>query len=328
MTSHIDDYNDHSIETNTYTGTGADLDIKGLGLQPDLVWMKPRSATNAHTLVDAVRGVTKRIWTNNSNAEAAEAESLKTFNSDGFTLGNHSTINTSGVTHVAWNWKETATAGFDIVSYTGTGSAQTISHSLGVAPEMAFFKKRSEAFNWLVYTKLIDGSLDYLVLNTTAAKSDSGWSTLINSSSQLAMEGDSDGLNDNGETYIAYLFASIPNYSAFGKYTGNGNAAGPFVYTGLSVKYLLQKRADSSSNWQLMDIVRDDAHDGPGNPIKRRLKAEGNGAEFDGVSTDTQFDFLSNGFNVRDTDLGINASGGTYIYAAFAEHPFKTARAK
>ena len=136
--------------------------------------------------------------------------------------------------------------------------------------------------------------------------------------------GTSGDFNGTTDDIIAYCWTPIAGYSSFGAYTGNNNADGPFVYTGFRVKYLLQKRRDDGGNWQLMDIVRDDHY----NPLTRRLKAEGNDAEFDGVSTNTQFDAYSNGFKIRDTDSGINASSGLFIYAAFAEHPFKTARAR
>ena len=326
------------FDIKTYTGTGADLDIKGLGFKPDLVWMKPRSAANDHVLVDAVRGVTKRLFSNLNNAESTAAESLKTFNSDGFTLGDHSSVNTSGVTHVAWNWDAgtaavgspgssgdmtasvqwvNATAGFSIskVVKPDNTADQTFEHGLGAKPSVVLQRRYDVAEDWYWYTSEVDGSHDFLILNSDAAKSDTSTPAPTNS---LATT-----MNAAGN-YIVYCWTPIPGYSAFGIFDGSGSAtAGPFQYCGFRPKMVIRKGITESGYWGIFDSARESIY----NPVNQQIYLDGTSAEGNDASN-WPMDFLSNGFNIRGANHQYtNKSGNKYIWMAFAEHPFKIARA-
>jgi len=343
------------FDTKTYTGTGADLDIKGLGFKPDLVWMKPRSAANDHVLVDAVRGVTKRLFSNLTNAESTAAESLKTFNSDGFTLGDHSSVNTSNVTHVAWNWDagtsagtvksgatgQTITAsnswynqtsGFEILKYSGTGSAGKIGHNLNAPPAFIIIKQTSDHSstgngdgNWLVGHDGIGAGSGRLILNGTYANETSSAAAHWNSTTptnELFGLGTSGNVNGSGSTYAAYLWTAIPGYSAFGSYEGNGSTDGTFVYTGFRPRYILYKNADNSGrSWFVHDTERSPTNGGV-------IYITANQASTEGTNIGGDLDLLSNGFKWRTANNDQNNNGDTFIYACFAESPFKTARAR
>jgi hypothetical protein len=220
-------------------------------------------------------------------------------------------------------------AGFSIVSYTGNGTptiANSIGHGLNATPELIIVKNRDntiQPYNWAVFHKdLIDGStVRYLRLNTTDGQvTGSGHWRNTPPTSSVFYVGNDGPVNDSGDDYIAYCFAPVEGYSAFGSYTGNGSSDGPFIYTGFRPRFILQKRTDTAgSSWQILDTERD-----PFNLMNSPLLPESNSAE---VTAD-RFDSLSNGFKIRTSNGGQNASGGSFIYAAFAEHPFKTARAR
>ena len=342
-----DEINDPSkyfdVRTRMGSSDNTSIGLSGLNFQPDLVWDKSLTSSS-HTLIDAIRGATKYLSSNSNAAEATNADYFSAFTSDGFTTGDQDHGNTTNVVSWCWDagtaasganddgsidiasgdqWKN-ATAGFSITKYTGTGSSATVGHGLGAKPKFIIVKRTDSAADWAVQHTSLSADKVIWLNKADDAETDSGshWLDAEPTNTVFTIK-DHAEVNASSGTYIAYCWTDIPGYSSFGAYTGNNNADGPFVYTGFRVKYLLQKRRDDSGNWQLMDIVRDDYY----NPLTRRLKAEGSDAEFDGVSTNTQFDAYSNGFKIRDTDSGINANGGLFIYAAFAEHPFKTARA-
>jgi hypothetical protein len=224
-----------------------------LDFKPDWVWYKERSNVGDHTVHDIVRGAGERLFTADTSAESLDANSLQAFESDGFQIGTNSDVNGNTETYVGWNWlaggsassnsdgsitstvSANTTAGFSIVSYTGTGSTATIGHGLGSAPLITLIKQRSSggtgsgAWNFITYQ--IDGSSDELTLNGTGAKADR--SITAPTSSVFSVD-TSDERNDSGQTYICYCFAEKKGYSKFGSYTGNGNADGTFVYTGIS----------------------------------------------------------------------------------------------
>ena len=309
------------FQATTYAGNGSTQSITNGGnsdLQPDLVWIKNRSAADSHVLTDAVRGATKIISSDSRDAETTDADTVTAFASDGFSLGDDDKVNTSSENYVAWQWKEGSTPGFDIVTYEGTGSGQNISHSLGVKPSVVMIKCRSDgSTHWIVN----DWGGDYankLKLNETEAASGSSGFVTGATSSNFTLGTDSD-VNGSSRTYVAYCFAEIPGYSSFGTYTGNGNADGVFVWTGFSPSFIMYKVTSTTDSWEIYDTTRQTF-----NPYGTQLKANLNNAETD----DTRIDILSNGFKARSTNTAVNASSATYIYMAWAESPFKTATAR
>jgi hypothetical protein len=315
-----------------YTGTGSSLGVTGVGFQPDWVWVKSRSAATDHGLYDAVRGVQKQLKSNAVTAETTETTGITAFGSDGFTTGALAQLNTSAATYVAWNWKAgnnsgstnalgsiTSTvsanpqAGFSIVTYTGSGATATVGHGLGIAPSMILQKNRT-GYDWRVY-HVSAGNTNELYLNlTTAATTASTWNNTTPTATVFSI-GSGSAINGGGFACVAYCFAPVAGYSAFGSYTGNGSADGPFTYTGFRPAYVLIKRTDTTEEWHVHDIARDTY-----NLASADLYPNTSGAE---VTNFNQIDILSNGFKMRSANTGTNASGGTYIYMAFASNPFK-----
>ena len=313
------------FDATLWTGDNTARNITNSGaMQPDLVWVKSRStAGTSHVLIDAVRGANLALQSDLTNAEATFASSVTGFNADGFAIGTSNQVNLSPRTYVGWQWKEGATQGFDIVTYTGTGAARTVSHSLGVAPSMMIVRNRSDGtVNWRVYHKSI-GAANYLSLNLTnaSAAASSVWNNTEPTSSVFSVANDG-GSNGSGNNLVAYLFAEVAGFSKFGSYTGNGSSDGPFVFCGFRPRFIMVKRTDSTSNWTINDTSRDSY-----NVTAADLRANTSDAEVN-PNANTQNDILSNGFKVRHTAGVYNANGGTYIFAAFAEHPFKNALAR
>ena len=310
------------FQTKLYTGTGDDdlaITLDGdENMQPDMVWIKERNDTG-HTLVyDAVRGATKEVYTNLTNAESTNAATLKSFDSDGFTLGTGGGVNTDDNTHVAWCWKESADAGFDIVSFTGNITNRTISHSLSAVPHVLLTKNREASEAWVVYHSANTSApeTDYLVLNTNAATVDGNttWNDTAPTSSVFTVS-TSPAVNGDGEGMIAYLWSEKQGFSKFGGYTGNGNASdGTFVYTGFRPALVLVKATSRTGDWYLMDNKRDTI-----NSIDLSISANSSNAD---NNQGNFIDFLSNGFKLYLSGFGLNESGATYIYMAFAEQPF------
>ena len=320
-----------------YTGTGSSQSITGLGFQPDWTWIKERNAAADHGLYDAVRGVQKQLESNNSDAETTETTGLTAFGSDGFTVGALAQLNTSADTYVAWNWKAngagsantagtiastvsaSTTAGFSIVTYTGTGANATVGHGLGAVPSMYIVKKRSAGGdNWAIY-HISTGNTNFLRLDTTnAAQTFNLWQDTTPTSSVFYLSSDV-GINGSGATFVAYCFAQVAGYSAFGSYTGNGSTDGTFIFTGFRPRWVMIKRTDVSESWNIVDTSRDTYNQAGTNLYPNLTNAE---------STNNSCDVLSNGFKLRNTWDGANASGGTYIYMVFAENPFKYANAR
>jgi hypothetical protein len=330
------------FQTALYTGTGSSLANTFDGnsaMQPDFVWIKERSGVAYHALYDSSRGVEKQIESNTTAVETTEATGLTAFGSDGFTVGALAQVNTSSDTYVAWGWKVnggttssntegsiTSTvqvnqdAGFSIVQYTGTGTAATIGHGLGVAPAMYIVKNRDQAgTSWTVFHKDLTSNAYSLYLSDTTAQSNAVgyWNGTSPTSTVFSIKNTSGDVNTNTEDYIAYCFAEVQGYSKFGSYVGNGNADGPFVYTGFKPAFLIMKEYSSAGgNWVMFDNKRD-----PSNVTKTRLFP--NLANADNTTRD-YIDLLSNGFKLRDTDADHNQSGESMVYMAFAENPFVT----
>ena len=322
------------FNTVLYTGNGSTQSITGVGFQPDFIWVKDRTSAYYHELQDIVRGAGKGLFSNDTLAEIT-GRTLYQFDSDGFSLdGSQSTTNVNGDNYVAWNWLSSnttasntdgsitstvsanTTSGFSIVGYTGNATTgATIGHGLGVTPDVIIAKSRASADNWGFFHSSFS-SQQYMFLNTTAAKASASsvWNALPGSS--VFTVGDNASVNDNGNM-IAYCFAEKKGFSKFGSYTGNGNADGTFVYTGFKPAFVIMKRTDTTGNWLLFDNNRSSS--GGSNLIQQYLYPNLNDAE-DSDAT-RGIDFLSNGFKQRNDFSAINASGGSYIYMAFAEQP-------
>ena len=325
-----------------YTGNGTSQSINnsvnGISFQPDYVWLKSRSTADNNQNQDSVRGATKRLFSNLTDAESTSVNSLTSFNSNGFSVGADANYNGSGYSFVAWQWKAGgssssntngsitstvsagATQGFSVVTYTGTGANATVGHGLGVAPSMIILKSRVSATNWVVYHANLTSAAYVIQLNLTNAQSSSP--TIFNSTaptSSVFSIGTSSASNDT--SMVAYCFAAVKAFSAFGSYTGNSSADGSFVYLGFRPKYFLLKRIDTAGyDWFVLDSSRNTY-----NVTNSYLYPDLSNAE---ASAFNVCDFLSNGIKFRDSRGDWNGTGATYIYMAFAENPFKNALAR
>jgi hypothetical protein len=305
--------------------------------KPDLVWVKSRSQTYSHYLFDSVRGTgAKGISSNLTSAEGADAgTSISSFNSNGYTISAGDAI--SDTSAVAWQWQAgqgtttvntsgatssnvsvNSTAGFSVVTYTGTGANTTIGHGLSSAPKMVIVKNKGAAVAWAAWHTSI-ANTQYLVLNTDAAVATGAtwWNSTTPTSSVISV-GTSTSTNASGNTYVAYCWAEIAGFSKFGSYTGNGSADGPFIYTGFRPKFVLVKNSQTGGSWVIHDTSRNTY-----NVADSTLYPNYSNAE---ASADAPFDILSNGFKFRGT--GVNDSGETHIYMAYAENPFKNSNAR
>ena len=317
------------FNTLLYTGNGGTNAQTGVGFQPDFTWIKARSNAENHNLFDAVRGVTKRIRSNGSEAEDTRTTSLTAFGTDGFTLGSGSQVNTNGWTFASWNWKANgagsantvgsvsstvsvnATSGFSIVSWQGTDANASVGHGLSKAPTMVFYKTRGLGESWVVYNKQI-GAGNKLILNDTSASSSSStnFQNGLDPNNSVFYVG-ANATNKN-TPMIAYCFTDVQGYSKIGSYTGNANADGTFVYTGFKPAWLMVKNTATTSSWEVWDAKRNTF-----NPTAKSIFPDGAGAEYDYTN---RVDLLSNGFKLRTTSSP-NGSGNTHIYMAFAEAP-------
>ena len=325
------------FNTLLYTGNnGSDRSITGVGFQPDLVWNKNRSASANHNLWNGVTGITQRLTSSGTQASENYSSEFKSFDSDGVTITQNAgslDINNSSYNYVNWNWlgangtasnsdgsitstvSANTTSGFSIVSYTGTGSNLTAGHGLGSVVKMFFVKELSNANSWEVY-HVSEGAGKNAQLNSNAAFESQGssrWNSTAPTSTTISIGTDS-GVNRSSSNYIAYCFAEKKGYSKFGSYAGNGNANGPFAYTGFKPAFVIIKVSEGGTgDWQMYDNKRVGY-----NAANYRLKPSSDAAE----ATDEPIDILSNGFKLRTTGGSFNASGDDYIYMAFAESPF------
>lgn len=318
--------------------------VTGVGFQPDFTWWKARSAVQSNVVFDVIRGSNSYLLTNTTDAEATQSGAW-TANSDGWT--SQSGAFSSSVDYVAWNWKASGstvtntagsitstvsantTSGFSVVTYTGTGTqGPTVGHGLGVAPKMIILKCRNTTDDWNVYHASLGASY-WLQLDTTAAAftgyNGGSWNNTAPTSSVFTVNSPSGYptgfTNQNTITYVAYCFAEVAGYSKFGSYTGNGSADGPFTYTGFRPRFVMIKRSDAAGNWYIFDTTRSTT-----NVISEYLFPNRSDAE---TTNANLIDIISNGFKLRSAVSGDwNASGGTYIFAAFAEAPQKFALAR
>ena len=322
------------FNTKLYTGNGSTQSITGVGFAPDMVWTKKRSATDFHAINDKVRGALKIVFPNTTDAEDTSSGCLTSFDSDGFSLGSNSGFNANTATFASWNWKANGqgsantdgsinttatsvntTSGFSICQYTGTGSAATVGHGLGAVPKMMLVKKTSGSESWGVYHHSI-GNTKFLQLNATGAEGTSSafWNNTTPTSSVFSI-GTENGVNQSGQTYVAYCFAEKKGFSKFGSYVGNGNANGSFIYLGFKPAFVMIKYAFSggTGSWHMYDNKRKGYN-------TENDYVQANTTSSENSDTD-QVDLLSNGFKCRANGSETNTNGGTMIYLAFAEEP-------
>ena len=335
------------MAATTYTGTGASGNAVsnatnntiGTTFQPDFVWIKSRSvAATDHALSNVVAGFTLGLSSNNTAAEFNQSSNFTSVSATGFTVqGTSTSYNQNAAAYVGWQWKANGTgvsntngsitstvsantmAGFSVVTFNSNATAgATVGHGLGVAPNMIFVKSRSIVGDWGVYHSAV-GNTGGLILDTTAATNTTVqfWNNTSPTSSVFSLGNGSTINPTSGTTMVAYCWAAVSGYSAFGSYTGNGSADGTFVYLGFRPRFIMLKRTDTTSNWLIIDSSR-----GTYNADQNRLFPNSSVAE----DTSENYDLLSNGFKPRDA-AGL-ANNGTIIYAAFAENPFNSSRAR
>jgi hypothetical protein len=332
--------------TLLYTGNATDdrnltNDANAGDFKPDFIWLKERSSTSSHQLINSTRGSQFALMADSNAIEDEDANRVQAFQTNGFQVGTASTVNQDTITMVAWQWKAnggtTTTndasstsigtvdsviqantdAGFSIVTFTGGSNTFSMAHGLGAVPEMIWSKRRdTDTGNWHVYHKAT-GKLGATFLNTTGAFADAPYFGDTDPTSTVFSQ--SNSAIENGEGAVAYCFRSIQGYSNIGSYTGNGNANGTFVYTGFKPAWVLYKKSSAAENWHILDNKRDTL-----NPNSFAIDANNVNAEANDANL--QMDFLSNGFKLRTSHGTANGSGETYIYYAIAEHPFVSSK--
>ena len=324
----------------TYQGTGASKTFAGLGFGPDLIWTKQRSSTGEPRIQNQITGTGKQLRPNSDAGPLNENNNVTAFNSDGYTIGVNGDINSSSHTHVAWLWDcgtaaatpstdgsitlnhqwVNAEAGFSMSTWDGTAATATVGHGLSGTPEFIIVKLHDEANEWSVYHKSL-GNTHFLTLEDTDASEDNNYLWNDTSPTDTVYTVDtSSRVNGSGHKYIGYAWTPIKGFSAFGSYEGNSSTEGVFQYTGFDVKWLMIKRTDNTSPWSIFDNAR--------SRNENNHVIEANEYTAEQTPTNRQVDLLSNGFKNRATSSNTNATGATYVWMAFAEYPFKTARAR
>ena len=326
------------FQVNAYAGGSNPETITNGGnsdLQPDWIWHKRRDSAASHYVLDSSRGVNSTVFTNTNAAQDTATGYFASFDSDGFTTGSDSAMSYSGRTYVAYQWKMNGgtttsgagndsvstsahqadtTAGQSIVTWTGNGSDNaTVKHGLSVKPTMILTKRLDDTGHWQSNNWVSEQ--DYaqkLKWNDTDAQTSSDDFVKSADSNVFTLGTDAD-VNANGSTYVGYCFAEVQGFQHFGQYTGNGNAEGPFIYTGFAPAFIIVKRWDSTTAWHLYDSGRQDFNDA----ARPTFKVNGSDADFDKA-----IDFCASGFKIRDTTGDANVAGGAYVYWAVAKRPF------
>ena len=292
-------------------GQAVVFDDTDTDMSPDLVWIKSRNDVHPGEVYDTVRGVTKRIYTTDADAETTNAEGLNTFGSDGFTVGSQDHVNENTKLFVSYNWLESTTSGLDVVGYTGTGSARTVSHGLGVKPDMISIKRLDAGGTWHAYHQAITADAVIEPDTQVALKDNANFMNDTEPTTSVFTVNVYDEVNASSGDFIAHCFAPKQGFSKMGSYEGNGNADGQFIYTGFRPAFVQLKSVDSTSDWFTFDNKRL-GYNVDNNPMLTNASAA--------VATTDMIDILSNGFKIRiATDPNV---AETYIYAAFAEAPF------
>ena len=350
--TNIDDPSEH-FNTILYSGnSGNPRSLTGVGFKPDFLWVKRRNAAERHLLTNAQMGVESGAYKWLDSSDTADdfggGYGVASFDTDGFTFkGVDATWNASSNTYVAWNWKANggttasntdgsittttqvnSDAGFSIVTWAGGGTG-TLGHGLGETPDMWIIKNRDYAVSWAVGfsdSNILGGRSKYLSLNTTGAIStyNNFWGTSDGqiSSTTIGAAGDRT-INISGNDYVGYFFKAKQGYSKFGKYIGNGNADGPFAYTGFKPAFLMIKNSSGGvGHWTMYDNKRAATNLNNKKLAANLAEAENDNAQLGGDAYG--IDFLSNGFKIRLTGNNHNVSAATYIFMAFAENPLVT----
>ena len=328
------------FQVTTYTSNGSAASVTNAGnsdLQPDWIWATSTSHAVGYEVWDSTRGVNATIFSHASEAEDTSANRLVSFDSDGFSYGASGNAQQAG-SFIAWQWKANGgstssngdgsitstvqantTAGVSVVTWTGTGSAATIGHGLGKKPALIISKNRTSSANWSVRHHNTANNYDFLTLNTddNATANDSVW-TQTNPTASVFSIGTATQINQNTHNIVAYCLADIPGYQKIGKYTGNADVSGTFIYTGFKPNWVIIKRIGSADHWNSWDLARS-----PINPAQATMQL--NRTTANNIDTAFKLDLLSNGFKIRTTFSGMN-SAETYIYYAVAKHPLVTSK--
>ena len=333
----IDDPTLYFNTSAVWSGDDSEHIISGIGHQPDFTWIKGVNIATQHYIFDSVRGATKYILANGTNAEATNAQTLKSWNSDGFVLGTSDDVNGSSRTYVAWNWKAgttlnnsadtnggsiattgsiNTTSGFGIVKYEGSGANATIYHGLTKIPRLIITKNIDQTFHWTVYAFTSNTTILRLNGTDTPATESAFQSTDPTATVQsLGDHNQNNGVTDgSADTHISYMFCDVQGFSKIGSYIGNGNADGPFIFCGFRPAWVMIKKTSGTDDWFILDNKRETF-----NEMQKRLQPNLVDVE-ESIST-LKTDFVSNGIKLRSTTGQYNTSGGTYIFAAFAEAP-------
>ena len=332
------------MAATTYTGTGVARSVSNavntVSFAPDFVWIKDRTTAYSHILFDTIRGAGNYLISNGTLVETTDTNYMSAFTSTGFSVGTSAVSNGSAENYVGWQWKAggtavsntagtitssvsaNTTAGFSVVTFTtpNLAAGATVGHGLGAVPSFIIVKGRNLVTSWQVYHVSLGATQRLLLDATTAASTTSGpWNNTAPTASVISL-GSSFLPDTSSYTYVAYCWAPVAGYSAFGSYTGNGSADGPFIYTGFRPRWLMIKSSSGAFNWFIEDASRNTT-----NATGLDLSPNLSDAEANNAPT---FDFLSNGFKLRNTYASQNGSGSTYIYAAYAENPLKYANAR
>ena len=333
------------FQAKLWTGNGGTQSITFDGLndmQPDFVWIKSRSASEHPVLHDSVRGANYQLYSNQTAAESNYSGRVTAFNSNGFSIGGDNEVNQSSQTYASWSWKAgtaftndasstsvgsidsagsiNTTAGFSVITYSGSDGTETVAHGLSAVPDWIWFKRRNATKNNLAYHSALGNTSSIYMDNTSAASTNYDYfadTSPTSSVMTIKKDEDYDEVNANGGTFVAWCFSSVQGFSKISSYKGNGNADGAFVYTGFKPAMVIIRQSDASGEgWHIFDNKRSGI-----NGDMERLLGNSSNAESD---YGANIDFLSNGFKVRTTDAGANASGQIYIFMAFAEATFVT----
>ena len=332
------------FQTLLYTGDASSslaLTFSGnSNLQPDLIWNKARSFTGFHVITDTNRGLTKNLYPNDASGEETYTDRILSIQSDGFTIGDDTdTMNKDSQTFANWCWKANGgttttndasstsvgtidsvyqadtTAGFSIVTFTGTGSAGTIAHGLGSTPQVIITKDRGATENWIMHHHTLGATFIMRMDNNVVKVDAASYNDTLPASTVFSV--DAGGNNQSGNTYVSYCFAEKQGYSKFGSYTGNANADGAFVYTGFKPAFVMLKGYNHTGQWVMQDTTRRN-YQGDTKYVYANL------SNAEATNSALAMDFLSNGFKLRSADDAVNS--GDYIYMAFAEHPFVSSK--
>jgi len=335
----IDDPSAH-FHTRLYSGNGSTQSITNNAnagnFKPDWLWIKERTSTSQNFLFDSNRGVGKYLHSDSTSSEGNDVHNTS-FDSNGFGVGQQNGTNENSQTYVAWQWvanggttssnsngditstvQTNSTAGFSIGTYTGDAdNSHSVGHGLGATPAWIIVKRREGSHSWIVWHQNLTATSAYAVdlENTDAEANNTSYFHDTAPDANTFHPGDGGATNGSGGTYVFYAFKEIKGYSKFGSYKGNGNANGAFIYTGFRPAWIMVKLiSGSGEDWHIFDSSRSTS-----NVVKERLIASGSAAE---NANDSILDFVSNGFKFKESNAGWNGNGNTYIYMAFAEHPF------